>query len=651
MRAFIVVLLAGCAESSGPATDHLDRVASAPLHEAQAHEGRPHVRKPPRPPRACKQDQGHGKGQAKKPACALIGTDGGRVTLDSGPTLDIPPGALLGDTEITISTSPSPAPAGALTPRFTFGPAGTVFDVPVAITLPVPAGTAGASLYWSKVGGAGFDNLGGTITGTSLRASVVHFSDGFVAPDAGNRVIALTLANKHYVDGVAEPPPNDATYPSLTAYDPVFYLPDGAGGLALPPQQPTPTQIGNGTYQFALPPGTTYYEVDVKDPAYQPYHLIYATSDDSIDIGTDSNDRAEAAALVPPSEIDLHIASLTWTPGDQLWAFSPEESVDYADLEQVYAIAGGAPFDLSLTSTDADNPVQIRGSLGDRFLVAHLTQSGGTVAQTELLVSTIEQDDQGDARTVTGSFGGAPHSTTLAIDGSQFATLIGLDPVTDDITNLSIGPAMADDQGWILTAAAPYDCPYTGCATYNAPLHGGLTSQGVSYVTAGSTITDGTQSAELIAFASITAAGATTPANAFMNVLAIGSGTIVPLVGPVTNVMAGTQPLDVPQVLTMSSPTITWDAPPLLIPDTTPPIARHYTVRLDHISNVGGATHLQVIGYFSTTTTSVTIPAELLTSGEQYDVRIRADANVYLQRNARTPYGVTPHFSALFTAP
>jgi hypothetical protein len=125
--------------------------------------------------------------------------EGGTLILE-GTTLEVPPGALPADTEITIesTTAAPPSSFGSWSsPVYQFGPDGLVFQVPVQVTLTFGGSPVEPAVFWSTTDG-GFENRGGTVTGDHITASVLHFSQGFVAtpppgspppPDAGTHPI------------------------------------------------------------------------------------------------------------------------------------------------------------------------------------------------------------------------------------------------------------------------------------------------------------------------------------------------------------------------------------------------------------------------------------------------------------------------------
>jgi len=115
---------------------------------------------------------GSGGGQA-------VGTSGGTV-VQAGVTLTIPSSALSTSTAITVATTAAPSGYTLASEAYQFGPSGTTFAQPVAVTIPLTSATPGVHLFWSNASG-GFDDVGGTVTGSSLTANVTHFSIGFCA--------------------------------------------------------------------------------------------------------------------------------------------------------------------------------------------------------------------------------------------------------------------------------------------------------------------------------------------------------------------------------------------------------------------------------------------------------------------------------------
>jgi hypothetical protein len=110
----------------------------------------------------------------------MVGISGGTVS-QAGVTLDVPADAVASPVAITVAPTTAPTGYTLASQAYQFGPSGTQFTQPVTVTIPLTASApAGAHLFWSNASG-GFDDVGGTITGSTLTAQVTHFSIGFCA--------------------------------------------------------------------------------------------------------------------------------------------------------------------------------------------------------------------------------------------------------------------------------------------------------------------------------------------------------------------------------------------------------------------------------------------------------------------------------------
>jgi hypothetical protein len=133
---------------------------------------------------------------SQSPTTQTVGPSGGTVTAGSV-SLTIPPGALAGDTTISITPGGTPIPTGytALSQLYTFGPDGTHFLKPITATFTLTTPGTAPTVYWSNSSG-GYDALATAVNGTTASASVDHFSHAFCgerkgssdagAADAGN---------------------------------------------------------------------------------------------------------------------------------------------------------------------------------------------------------------------------------------------------------------------------------------------------------------------------------------------------------------------------------------------------------------------------------------------------------------------------------
>ncbi len=119
-------------------------------------------------------------GPAGEMVTEMVGPSGGTVELP-GLQLMIPPGALTSDQTIAITKTDAPAPSGytAASAIYHLAPEGLVFTQNVTVTLELASVASHTRVFWSKIGGSGFDDRGGTISGSSITAANTHFSDVF----------------------------------------------------------------------------------------------------------------------------------------------------------------------------------------------------------------------------------------------------------------------------------------------------------------------------------------------------------------------------------------------------------------------------------------------------------------------------------------
>jgi hypothetical protein len=113
-----------------------------------------------------------------------IGPDGGTFDDGNGLKVSVPAGALTSDVQISAARTNTAGPPanGALSNLYQFGPDGTTFRQPVTVTMPLPAGAPpNVTIFWSESGSPStYDDVSGTVSGSSISAAVTHFSTGFV---------------------------------------------------------------------------------------------------------------------------------------------------------------------------------------------------------------------------------------------------------------------------------------------------------------------------------------------------------------------------------------------------------------------------------------------------------------------------------------
>jgi hypothetical protein len=115
-------------------------------------------------------------------ATKAIGPDGGTIEV-GGAVVTFPKGSVAKETMITISVEDATkVPTGfvALSKLFKCEPSGTDFAQPVEMRMPFTDDGKGGTLFWSTGADPTFKDLGGRVEGTTMIATVLHFSSGFV---------------------------------------------------------------------------------------------------------------------------------------------------------------------------------------------------------------------------------------------------------------------------------------------------------------------------------------------------------------------------------------------------------------------------------------------------------------------------------------
>jgi hypothetical protein len=130
----------------------------------------------------CSSSSTSGGGAPPSAVTQSIGPEGGTLSV-GGATITFPKGALAAATTVTITTNGNPAPDGyvVLSNVFKCEPSGTDFAVPVTMQMPfTDDGKGPATVFWSSGPDPSFRDVGGMVQGTTMTASVKHFSYGFV---------------------------------------------------------------------------------------------------------------------------------------------------------------------------------------------------------------------------------------------------------------------------------------------------------------------------------------------------------------------------------------------------------------------------------------------------------------------------------------
>ncbi len=259
-------------------------------------------------------------------ACAnngTVGPAGGTVTASDGAVLDIPHGALDRATQLSITRSAAPPPPGygAIGPLYVLEPAGTVFARPVSVTLPLPAGTTHASIYWSRYDNTGHDAVGGKVSGSTITVQGTHFSSIFVGPDGGPYRIDGTASTTWVSANLGRSTEDDVfiagtTIEALVGSDP----PRTAVFDPTPPGEPQVFHIDNVPEgEFTLHTGPT------TGVEYDTYFVDSTTAVQRPDLGIVVGGRSDRTPITASAKLALQFSNLdTWSSQDSLEYFSSE---------------------------------------------------------------------------------------------------------------------------------------------------------------------------------------------------------------------------------------------------------------------------------------------------------------------------------------
>ena len=399
-------------------------------------------------------DKSHGDCQKTS---ATIGTSGGTLTTADGLTMEIPFGALDGATTLTITTTDAPPPTdlGAVSPVYEFQPEGIVFSRPVKVALPLPTGVTDASIYWSRLDGPGFDEIGGEISGATISAETVHFSLAFIGAPSGSRDVVGTCVDTWISATDALVHSQGSALGDLAIE---VFVGDGQGGFA-PPLQGVVSADGK-TFRVDDVPRDGNYILHASSSAGNHYLV---TASDSPDIGRYHGGRpyptsdapevvAARAALTGTSYLDIAVDGLApWQADDgsgqrdslevfsseaDNWFFGAEVSaVDGAG--EPMEIAHGATsarllFDVGASMLNSFAPAVIDSTLGDHALVAQLsklTTLNGTPYQAmsrigELATPLVLPQDGTTTRAITLEPMAQPRTIALDFRGAEHVAVL-----------------------------------------------------------------------------------------------------------------------------------------------------------------------------------------------------------------------------------
>jgi hypothetical protein len=580
-------------------------------------------------------------GSAKPPTSSAVtrtvGTPGGQVTGLSGAAVAVPPGALDGDTTVGLepTSAAPPAGVGAVSALYQFVPDGVVFASPVTVTLPLPAGTSTASVYWQRPDKTGFDALGGRVdlAAHTITVDVPHFSQGVVGAARGNRLVSGT-AMTTYISATSR-----VSVPTPSFTPPQALVPDGAGGYTVIPGT-AGTGKAAGTFlipdvpvgEYLLRLGGTYFLTDSSAPNL------------SVRVGGRPPDQLTPITMVTTLDLTLHNLA-PWQVGDQLEFFSTEAGMwdFYSDRSWATSplLAGDTTASLSmdLGSLNCGPPTQlIQGSRGHRAYLAQIasaTSPGGVPYQAMARLVRLPSFDVTDGGTAAADAAMVDYTqaNTAAFDlrFSAFKAAFDQDGgpasapyYSNDAGNLGVlaQPGQAEDGFYSCNADLLLIEDTTGSDALTGPMHFGSP---VDSPFAGSWGVLG--DVRWIERTRLQLPGTTVPVHApasiewITSLAALQAGPLTPpLTQPRLATVAGLPYFDGGAGVGLT-PTLTWSPPATGTAD-------FYIVTIGEAfmtpSNGTGVAPLANFSSYTTPHPTMTVPPDVLVTGHSYYFRITA---------------------------
>lgn len=441
--------------------------------------------------------------------------------------------------------------------------------------------------------------------------------------NATGTITGVRTFTYHPMSGATRMVPADLTTATLAAW-----VPDGAGGFTRIPG----TGAADGTFSIpGVPGGTYWFQYGTSG--------FYATAASSLDLTQDRMGRPDATPItVDPTDLVMNLTNLApWQDLDNLqWCDPNTGNYNYFNYYPGFTSGGPLVGDLSLSGTTFNqgspyiSPLMLEDTTkGDQPTLTQMgtqTLANGATYQAVTRVfqpSPLVQAD-GASAGLMGAFTTVPLSNNLplSLKGSRFAALAAamhpqaqpfysgfyLDPnpagnlgmigSSPDLVSMDTSTNQTTDQDFGLLA---YGNPFP--ASWSL-LWQQYYVMRVPYTLPGMTGTR-YQSGQLIVTSSVMSAAA----------------SIQPVLSPVSQATVGGKPVSTASATGVGlAPTFSWQKPNLGTP-------AYYQVTLYRLydPNNGVATPAtQVLGYYTTAGTSLTLPAGVLTAGETYFAKISA---------------------------
>jgi hypothetical protein len=344
-------------------------------------------------------------------ASAILGPAGGTFRHPAGASLFVPPGAIVGEVQLSLCPQPAAAgPSGAtlLGPIWQAGPDGQSFARPVQIVVPFDATRLGAGtaldaiqVHMAPLGSVAFDPLQSTVdlAAGMVRANTTHFTQ-FVPAQTANPLFVTTGSSlpgatvgasySQQLDATGGAPPYAWSVPSSSAVPPGLTL-SNAGMLTGTPSVPSNYAFFVSVSDSAGGALQSAFALTVAPPNNPLPALGSITPSSAIQGSADTVVSVTGSGFVPSSQVLFDGAPLATAFADttSLSATIPAADLANAAAHQVAvqspAPGGGTSASLTFTVTAAVlNPQPVLSS----------------VAPTQLGVSTID--------------------TQITVDGSSF---------------------------------------------------------------------------------------------------------------------------------------------------------------------------------------------------------------------------------------
>jgi len=278
-----------------------------------------------------------GSGLPADSAKAVIGPQGGTLSLAKGPILTVPPGALAAPVELSIVRSGAAAPQQALSAIYDFKPVDTVFAKAATVQIPVPASTKSAVVYWSSAGApTRYEIVPCAVEAGFSSAQVTHLGVGYAGAVPGEeRTVSGAVSTLFWQDDGTRTKRPGVLGPQMRV--PAIFVP-GAGGykrIAVT-EGPDSSFLASG-----VPSGRYFLQIDtVYPPNVGPGEAVFTQlvelTTSNPDLSTVMAARPNVQAPAGTATLALNIANLTpWV--DSIAGFSGDMILIAGSQAHVYS--------------------------------------------------------------------------------------------------------------------------------------------------------------------------------------------------------------------------------------------------------------------------------------------------------------------------